>query len=248
MAGEAFLAKSQVESYTAQLERKLRTSPPKRKGDRTRERLKLAAARVLERVGYHAMRIVDITEQAETSDGSFYIYFKDKKEITLCVLEEFLEGMQQVEFSREEPRSPFQSIRNANLYYLGIIRSNSGLMRCVLQLADEDPEFGRISHTFNRVWYEKIARSVIRNHPEGAIEYKAALFASLALGAMMDELIRRIAIYPDEWLVAFLEETCPDDGDLADALSVIWVRTLYPDLPLPKKLGDLARELNKFGS
>lgn len=241
------MAKSQVESFTAQLERKLRMSPPKRKGDRTRERLKLAAARVLERVGYHAMRIVDITEQAETSDGSFYIYFKDKKEITLCVLEEFLEGMQQVEVAQEEPRSPFQSIRNANLYYLGIMRSNSGLMRCVLQLADEDPEFGRISHTFNRVWHEKIARSVVRNHSKGAVKYEAALFASLALGAMMDELIRRIAIYPDEGLVAFLEETCPDDGDLADALSVVWFRALYPDRPLPDKMGGLALDLKAFG-
>lgn len=242
------MAKSQVESYTAQLERKLRTSPPKRKGDRTRERLKLAAARVLERVGYHAMRIVDITEQAETSDGSFYIYFKDKKEITLSVLEEFLEGMQQVEVVTEEPRSPFHSIRHANLYYLGIMRSNSGLMRCVLQLADEDPEFGRISHNFNRVWHEKIARSVVRNHTKSEVEYKAALFASLALGAMMDELIRRIAIYPDEGLVAFLEETCPDDGELADALSVLWFRTLYPDRPLPEQMGKLALDLKAFGA
>ena len=242
------MAKSEFDGFTALLEQKLKLSPPKRKGDRTREHLKLAAAHVLERVGYHAMRVSDITEQANFSDGSFYFYFKDKKEITLCVLEEFLENMQQVDVSPDELRTPFSSIRHANLHWLGVVRSNAGLMRCVLQLSDEDPEFGRIAQTFNRIWYEKIARSVVRNNPDKKVDYKAALFASLALGAMMDELIRRIAIYPDESLVAFLDEMCPNDEDLADALAVIWFRTLYPGSPLPDKLGKTARQLKAFGA
>lgn len=241
------MATETAQRYTDQLEERLRTAPPKRKGDRTRERLKLAAAQVLERVGYHAMRIVDITQQAEASDGSFYIYFKDKKEITVSVLGDFLEDMQKFDVaSPEAPRSPFESIRHANLHWLGIIRSNAGLMRCVLQLSDEDPEFGRITHGYNRVWHEKIARSVVRNHAGHALEYDAALFASLALGAMMDELIRRIAIYPDEGLVSFIEETCPTDSELADALSVIWYRALYPGRDVPAELGDLARKLTAF--
>jgi AcrR family transcriptional regulator len=238
----------QDKRFTAQLDTRLKKSPPKRKGDRTRERLKLAAAQVLESVGYHAMRIVDITEQAETSDGSFYIYFKDKKEITLSVLQEFLEGMQTVDVPAGETRSPFQSIRTANLHWLGIMRANAGLMRCVLQLSDEDAEFGRVAHANNRIWHERIARSVVRNHPEGAIEYEAALFAAFALGAMMDELVRRIAIYPDEGLVEFLSKTCPSDEDLADALSVIWFRALYPGQLLPEHLGAMALDLKAFGN
>jgi hypothetical protein len=103
VAGGSELETVVSESFTAQLEHKLKKAPPKRKGDRTRERLKLGAARVLENVGYHALRIVDITEAAETSDGSFYIYFKDKKDITLCVLQEFLENMQQGELTSQEP-------------------------------------------------------------------------------------------------------------------------------------------------
>lgn len=241
------MARTKAESFTSLLEDRLKTSPPKRKGDRTRERLKLAAAQVLERVGYHAMRIVDITEQAEASDGSFYIYFKDKKEITLSVLGDFLEDMQRVDLPPSDARrTPFQSIRESNLYWLGIIRSNAGLMRCVLQLSDEDPEFGHIAHSYNRVWHQKIARSVVRNHGEAEINYNAALFASLALGAMMDELIRRIAIYPDQGLVDFLAETCPTDGELADALSVLWYRILYPGREIPDGLGDLADHLTAF--
>jgi TetR/AcrR family transcriptional repressor of nem operon len=234
------------ESFTAQLEHKLKKAPPKRKGDRTRERLKLGAARVLENVGYHALRIVDITEAAETSDGSFYIYFKDKKDITLCVLQEFLENMQQGELTSQEPRTAFQSIRESNLGWLAIVRSNAGLMRCVLQLADEDPEFGRVAHEINRNWLERIARSVVRNHPDGNVEYTAALFASFALGAMMDELIRHIAVYPKQSLLSFLDEVCPTDEDLADALSVIWFRTLYPDQSLPDDMGSMARQLKAF--
>ena len=50
-----------VESFTATLAKGLKKDPPKRKGERTRERFKLATAQVLEDVGFHAMRVSDIT-------------------------------------------------------------------------------------------------------------------------------------------------------------------------------------------
>lgn len=233
-------------SFIEKLKHRLETDAPRRKGDRTRERLKLGAAQVLEQVGYHAMRIADVTNAAGTSDGSFYIYFADKKEITLNVLQEFLEDMQKGEFNSDGPRSSFQSICEANFGWLRIVRANAGLMRCVLQLADEDPEFGRIAHASNRNWLERIARSVVRKHRHRGAAPATAMFAAYALGAMMDELVRRIAIYPDEVLVSFLGETCQSDEDLAEALSVIWFRTLYPDETLPDGLGPMASALRAF--
>jgi len=83
-----------VESFTAALGNRLRSDPPKRKGDRTRERFKLATAQVLENVGFHAMRLSDITDAADASEGTFYIYFRDKRDATRTVLQEFLGGMQ----------------------------------------------------------------------------------------------------------------------------------------------------------
>ena len=79
-------------SFIEHLEEQLRTAPPKQKGLRTRQRLKIATARILERDGYHAMRVSDITARARLAEGSFYVYFKDKTDAALIVLSELLEG------------------------------------------------------------------------------------------------------------------------------------------------------------
>jgi TetR/AcrR family transcriptional regulator, transcriptional repressor for nem operon len=78
-------------SYIAYLEDKLATDPPKKKGLRTRERLKIATAKILSQRGYHAMRAVDITDAAGVAESLFYTYFNDKLEITLLVLGSMME-------------------------------------------------------------------------------------------------------------------------------------------------------------
>ncbi|MBV7255320.1 TetR/AcrR family transcriptional regulator [Pacificimonas sp. WHA3] len=236
-----------MKSYSVALAERLEYAPPKRKGDRTRERLKLAAARVLEQVGYHAMRVTDITAGADASEGTFYIYYKDKDEVTRAVLHEFLSSIQENDQRPMKGDCPlFLPIMDANLQWIRTVRANAGLMRSVFQMMDNDAEFGRIVHQYNRQWYEKIAQSVVRNHDGQATE-AAAYFAACALGAMMDELMRRIVIYPDERFVQFLAAQTPDDESLAQALSLIWLRVLYPDSAPPADLSRMARLLGALG-
>jgi len=245
--GQQEVMEVEIDGYTAKLAQRLKTNPPKRKGERTRERIKLAAARVLERHGYHDMRVGDITKAARSSDGSFYIYFKDKKEVTLTVLREFLHGMQMVPIGRSGARrSPFEAIMYSNLGWIRHVRANAGLMRSVFQMSDEDSEFGRLVNSSNRAWHERVARSVVKTGSEGAVDPSAALFAAWSLGGMMDELMRRLVVYPDVEFVEFLEKTTPDDEALAAALAVIWHRVLYPTHQLPSDLSGLALDLSHF--
>ena len=46
-------------SFIEYLENNLRENPPKQRGVRTRERLKIAASKALEEKGYHALRVAD---------------------------------------------------------------------------------------------------------------------------------------------------------------------------------------------
>jgi AcrR family transcriptional regulator len=237
----------QTESYTKRLAAELKSNPPKRKGERTRRRLQLAAAKVLEHNGFHGLRVGDITSAADASDGAFYIYFKDKKEITLSVLEDFLTSSPLgAQSGGARPGGPFEAIREANLRWIRHVRANAGLMRCVFQVSDEDTEFSRLVHSTNRRWYERVARSVVRNHPDAALDPDAVLFAAWTLGSMTDELLRRIVVYPDPNLVGFLGETATDDEALATAIAVIWHRVLYPGWPLPDDLDGLALDLAGF--
>jgi AcrR family transcriptional regulator len=237
-----------IESFTTQLANRLENDPPRRKGERSRDRIKLATAQVLERSGFHAMRVVDITQAAGSSDGAFYIYFKDKKDVALKVLEDFLLSMKLAGEPPPGEHDPFEMIRRANLNWIRTVRANAGLMRSVFQLSDEDPEFGQLVHSSNRAWYERVAKSVVRHHDRGSVDSSAALFAASALGSMMDELVRRLVVYPDEQLVDFLRKLAPTDDALAAALSVLWFRVLYPDRELPRRLTSLARALRNIGS
>lgn len=54
-----------------------------------------AALRVFVRMGFHASRIEDIVAEARTGKGTFYLYFKDKDELLLALLEKFFGEIRQ---------------------------------------------------------------------------------------------------------------------------------------------------------
>jgi AcrR family transcriptional regulator len=236
-----------IESFSKILAAELAQAPPAKKGERTKRRLLLAATQVLERTGFHDLRVSDITDLAKAADGSFWAYFKDKKEVTLQVLEEYLTRMPElIERLDKSAATPFEQIREANLGWILNVRANAGLMRCVFQMSDEDSEFSRMVHATNRSWYERVARSVVRNHSDAAIDPQAALFASWSLGGMSDEMIRRLIVYPDKSFVRFVRKNSIDDEALASCMAVIWFRVLYPGLPLPPHLTGMAYKLAAF--
>ena len=51
------------------------------RGRRTRQRLLDAAADVFDRIGYHAARVDDVVAAAESSHGTFYLYFTSKEDL-----------------------------------------------------------------------------------------------------------------------------------------------------------------------
>jgi AcrR family transcriptional regulator len=51
------------------------------RGQRTRQRLLDAAAEVFDRTSYHAARIDDVVAAADSSHGTFYLYFSSKEDL-----------------------------------------------------------------------------------------------------------------------------------------------------------------------
>lgn len=229
-------------SYIEHLKQTLSQSPPKQKGQRTRQRLRIATAEVLERTGYHALRVVDITTAAEVAEGSFYVYFKDKTDATLSVLNEMLEDFLGFSTLMAEERDPFSAIRAANRRWLAVCRANAGLMRCILQVGDEEPSLAGLSRRANRLWYDLVAQTHVKRRGQPSAK-APVLFATYLLGGMMDELARELFIYPDAELLRLKKKLRADDNALADAASVIWLRVLSPDARLPADLSKAAAAL-----
>ncbi|MCA8896154.1 MAG: TetR/AcrR family transcriptional regulator [Parvularculaceae bacterium] len=228
-------------SFIEYLETNFQNEPPAQKGARTRERLKIATAKILETKGYHEMRIIDITDSAGLAEGSFYIYFTDKKHASLTALTAFIHDFINYISPTGAVHTPFDSIRAANRRWLALCRANAGLWRCVYQLGDEDADFARLVQETTHSWYLQISENILSelNNADG----KSVLLAIYFMGSMMEEIVRKLIIFPDLQFQNLLRSLKAGDDDVADAASLIWMRVFNTGVSLPKGLAPSAANL-----
>lgn len=229
-----------------------RQDPAQRKGERTRDRIRLATVELLNEVGYREMKVADVCARAKVTPPVLYLYFQHKQALTSDVLREFLDAF----LTRHVPvdsRSAYGSIVDANLRWIMLARANAGLMRCLLQLSEEVPEFATIFSAASDAWYQRIAQSVVRRFPSAKADTSAIQLVAHAMGSMMDELTRKLFAGQDSQLQQLTAEVAHSDHELAHFLSVIWHRALYacdPDvadlaLPVAPRLAAAARRRNR---
>jgi AcrR family transcriptional regulator len=234
-------------SYIAELERRLSDAPPKLKSERTRERIRIAAAKVLSENGFHATRVIDITTEAGLAEGSFYVYFKDKIEVTHDVLAALLSEHLAGYVHSDQTKDPFEAIYKANARWIALVRGNAGLIRCLFEAGEDVAPLIRLVQKTNREWYGRVARGVVKRLPSTQqLPEDHLIFLAYALGAMMDELLRKLVIYPDREFGKLLSRLELDDEGLAAATSVIWLRLLYPSVSPPRKLRAAATTLSRW--
>ncbi|WP_380916248.1 TetR/AcrR family transcriptional regulator [Sphingomonas canadensis] len=230
--------------YADYLEYMIEVAPKRTKGERTKDMLKFGAIKVLDEVGYHAMRVSDICEAAGVAAATFYLYFENKEQVTRVVLAEYLDAAMKMMAVRPEGKGAFAAIRASHLKWIEVMYANAGLMRCILQLGDEVEDFRDLAHAANKAWYERIAQSVIRDHPAGVAPRDVVLLSAYALGGMMDELARKLVIHPDPALVELKGRVAPANADLADFLAVLWYQALYGRVPEGGQIGAAAASLS----
>jgi AcrR family transcriptional regulator len=221
-----------------------KTQVNQRKSDRTRDRLKLAAIDALSESGYRDLKVTDVCGKAGVSSGTFYLYFENKTDVTLVLLEEFVAHLDEVLSRKTSTATAFEAIYHANLEWLKSIRLNAGLFRCILQVGDESPELSTLIRQLNGRWYRRIALSVLRRFPaDGDVDEETVLLATYGLGSMMDEICRKLVIYPDPDLVSLVNAITPTDEAFAEFLTLIWYRTLYGNSPPQALSGEASRVL-----
>ncbi len=74
------------------------------RGHRTRDRLLAAGATVFADRGLHAARVDDIVKVAETSHGTFYLYFSNKEELFQALAAQVADELE--DLATRFPRSP----------------------------------------------------------------------------------------------------------------------------------------------
>jgi AcrR family transcriptional regulator len=198
------------------------------KGERTRRRVKAAAAAILESKGYHDLQMADVARGAELSHGAVYKYFDNKKHVTLEVLTEFVERSMRLMLPDQLENDAYERIYQATLRQVKLFVANVGLARCIRQLGDELPEFNELVLRTNAEWNELVARGFVKRwQPGGPEAGELASDIAHALGSMVDEHMYDIFVRRNPRLAHFRKQ--PER--LAQTISILWYRAAYGENP-----------------
>ena len=239
---DVLIAHPPLPSFRDWLEARQAGAPSRRKGERTRDRVRLATVELLNEVGYRDLKVSDICRRAGVTPPVLYLYFDGKEALVRDLLVEFLRDYTD-RATGGASQTPFGSMYEANLHWIRCARGNPGLTRCLLQFSDEKSDFAELFADESHRWYQRITQSILRRFPAAAGDELQVRLIVHALGGMMDEVTRRLFAEGDARLGGLVEAVAPTDEALASLLTTLWHRALYASDPSAAEAPGVARSL-----
>ena len=218
--------------YTDYLQAQLQSSTFASKGERTRFRLKIAAAKCLQDSGFQDLKVADVCRHAHVALGTFYVYFPDKSVIAAEVLLDFGDALYAQAQRVAHGSSDFEAILLTHQFFVAAYQRNAGLVRCLIQLEDQIPKFRTRWRERRLQWLARVARSIARRsgHPEIAdgmgVQIAYAL-EGLVFQYLYDVFVRQEPI---------LKRNAGSSQQIAELLSVLWYRAVYCENPPPDQV------------
>lgn len=208
-----------------------RNSP---KGEKARAKLRAAALSVMEDVGYHRMRISDVTQKADVAQGLFYHYYSDLKSLTVEVLKDFVSHSLRLEdIEKDVPKGDwYERMLAHNLLTVQAYAERPGIMRCLLQLADSDKEFSQVlRRNFIRQlgW---LTRQMPKLFPDAAMSKHQAMMVAYTLAGTGETILRDYYINRE----GVLRGKKLSVDEMAELITVMFYRGLFLENPPADKL------------
>jgi AcrR family transcriptional regulator len=192
--------------------------PRTARGQRTRERLIVAARRIFEQDGYLDARLLDISKEAGVAAGSFYVYFSGKGEIFAAVLERVQSEMLHPRVDDSDHSGQLVlDIEAANRAYLDWYQKNALFMRALEQAATSDAGLRDLRRKRGEAFAQRNARRIRELQDKGLAD--STLDPLLAAKAV-DGMVGRMA-----YATYVLGDEC-DHEDLVTTLTRLWLNAL----------------------
>jgi len=196
---------------------------------RTRASLLAATAAEMERVGYESLTVDYIVEAAGLARGTFYLYFTNKNEAAVEVLQEYTDTLRRSRPRLAAEMTPFQAILRTNRYYVATYALNAALLAGQEALLRELPDLVRERDSLNHQWSIMVLRDFEKRCGGGSEAAPRSLKLMLVrtVVAMVDEFLRELYVYRSPHLV----QNAGDHDQVAELISFVWYRTLYGENP-----------------
>jgi len=225
--GSSPLSFKMSDVYKARMEEK-----PLTKGQKTLIRLKIGVILALEKTPYQVMRVADITTEAKISYGLFYHYYKDKEHATIDVITDFLNHLETLYADIHPSEDDYDTIYQANLFYLNVNYKNFGLIRACLTLSEEVETFRQNYIKLIDRWHRRMAQSIRRNQKSPDTLLPDADLVAYGVGGMIDQYCRHIYAQQNPFLTRLIENT----HHLAETVSILWYRAVYGRSPTEEQI------------
>ena len=205
------------------------------KGEKARAKLMAAALVVMEQVGFHKMRITDVTREAGVASGLFYHYFKDLKSLTLEVLGDFVSHSLRIDtIEKDVPKGDwYERMLAHNRLVIASYSERPGIMRCLLQLADEDEDFSRLLRKNFIEQLGWLSKQMPKLFPAAAMSEHQAMLVVYTLAGTGETILRDYYINREP----ILREKELDIDEMAELITMIFYRGLFLENPPAEKLG-----------
>ena len=157
-----------------------------RRGARTRTRLLEAAEDVFAQVGYHEASIVKITEAAGVAMGTFYLYFRSKKEIFDELLRDLNRRVRHAmsEASVQGSTRLEQEVLGFQAFFR-FTAEHPGLYRVIRQAEFVSPEMLRYHYDKLSSGYIEGLRAAAERGEIGEIDHEVSAWALMAAGELI---------------------------------------------------------------
>jgi AcrR family transcriptional regulator len=157
-----------------------------RRGARTRTRLLEAAEDVFAQIGYHEASIVKITEAAGVAMGTFYLYFRSKKEIFDELLRDLNRRVRHAmsEASTQGSTRLEQEVLGFQAFFR-FTAEHPGLYRVIRQAEFVSPEMLRYHYDKLSSGYIEGLRAAAERGEIGEIDHEVSAWALMAAGELI---------------------------------------------------------------
>lgn len=164
--------------------------------EKRRKQLLCAATRIFARKGYWAASINDIIQAAGVARGTFYLYFRSKREVFVAIADRWREE-QKLFIQESGPREAPLTLENYRawsrahfLRWLEFYRRNLDVANIVLLDATRiDPSAARKREQVRQAFRSNLAKDVARLQEAGIYHYKVSPeMAAHFLVGMFDEM------------------------------------------------------------
>jgi len=186
----------------------------RRQGRETLRRLLEAAITVFDERGYHAARVDDIVKVAETSHGTFYLYFRNKEDLFLALVADVTEAMRELAESLppiKPSKSGYEVLREWLDEFYGIYEHYHPVIRAWIEANAQNAELAAMGTKVLRRFIDQL---VLRVQESDRSVVSDPNLAALAMVSMVE----RVSFYAVVRMVPVEREALIDN--LASILHV----------------------------